>query len=297
MKTREVAVALLVIATLTACSGSRSQYGGFKVGKPYQVAGVTYTPEVDYSYNEVGIASWYGPGFHGNDTANGAEFNTHKMTAAHKTLPLPCYVSVTNLDNGRSAVVLVNDRGPFVEGRIIDLSKAAAQKLGVIGTGTARVRVQFLKDETENLWSSLGVLPQARRYAKGSIAQQEYAVRNPQYEEEYAVRSSRFAEKPAKKKDDINTIIASNLSPVSSAQASEPIVYIQAGAFGIEQNALSAADKLTEVGATNVEPVMSGDRRLYRLKVGPFSSAAEARKALDFVKSVGLSDARMITNY
>ncbi|HEX9446391.1 MAG TPA: septal ring lytic transglycosylase RlpA family protein, partial [Dongiaceae bacterium] len=102
----------------------------YKIGKPYQVDGVWYYPKTDMDYDETGIASWYGPGFHGQYTANGEVYDQNGLTAAHKTLPLPSMVRVTNLDNGRSIVVRVNDRGPFVNGRIVDLTRRDAQLLG-----------------------------------------------------------------------------------------------------------------------------------------------------------------------
>ncbi len=131
-------------------SGSASQ-GQFKVGKPYNVAGRTYFPEESYSYDETGIASWYGPGFHGGKTANGEDYNQTELTAAHRTLQLPALVRVTNMENGRSVVVRVNDRGPFARGRIIDVSERAANLLKMKGSGTARVRVQVLAEESRLL--------------------------------------------------------------------------------------------------------------------------------------------------
>jgi rare lipoprotein A len=115
---------------------------GVKIGRPYQVFGVTYYPSDDRGYDEKGIASWYGPTFHAKATANGETYNQEDLTAAHKTLPMPSWVEVTNLDNGRSLVVRINDRGPFVEGRIIDLSRRSAELLGVERPGLARVRVK-----------------------------------------------------------------------------------------------------------------------------------------------------------
>ena len=119
--------------------------GHRKTGKPYQIAGQWYYPlQSAAGYDQTGVASWYGRDFHGKKTANGETYNMHAMSAAHKTLPLPTMVRVTNLDNGRSVVVRVNDRGPFVKSRIIDLSYAAARALGYDRKGTARVRVQAL---------------------------------------------------------------------------------------------------------------------------------------------------------
>ena len=113
------------------------------------MSGNWYYPKEDYSYDETGIASWYGQGFHGEKTANGEIFNKDELTAAHKTLPLPTLARVTNLDNGRSIVVRINDRGPFSGARIIDVSQRAAQLLGFEAQGTAKVRVQVLADESK----------------------------------------------------------------------------------------------------------------------------------------------------
>ncbi len=119
--------------------------GEVKVGAPYRVNGRWYRPVAQAAgYDETGIASWYGRKFHGRKTANGERFDMYAMTAAHKTLPLPTMVRVTNLENGRSVIVRVNDRGPFVKNRLIDLSWAAARALGFDRKGTARVRVQTL---------------------------------------------------------------------------------------------------------------------------------------------------------
>lgn len=123
----------------------------YKVGTPYEVAGQWYYPAEDYGYREEGIASWYGPGFHGKRTANGEVYDMNALTAAHKTLPMPSVVNVTNLENGRALKVRINDRGPFVEGRIIDLSRRAAQLLDVEKKGTARVRVEIIPDDSLTL--------------------------------------------------------------------------------------------------------------------------------------------------
>lgn len=112
--------------------------------RPYQVGGRWYTPRYDPDYDEKGIASWYGEQFHNRTTANGEVFDMDRVTAAHKTLPLPCIVEVTDLDTGKKIRVRVNDRGPFVNGRIIDLSKGAAKKLGTYQRGVARVRVRYI---------------------------------------------------------------------------------------------------------------------------------------------------------
>ncbi|GMV05325.1 MAG: hypothetical protein AMXMBFR53_16040 [Gemmatimonadota bacterium] len=123
----------------------RSPYGNMA---EYQVFGRTYrTLESAEGYREEGVASWYGEEFHGRSTSSGEPYDMYAMSAAHRTLPLPSFVEITNLDNGRRVVVRVNDRGPFHGGRLIDVSYAAAHRLGMLGRGTARVRVRALVPE------------------------------------------------------------------------------------------------------------------------------------------------------
>src|SRR5437764_1486260 len=118
--------------------------GAYRVGKPYIVAGRIYVPEEDVNYREEGTASWYGDDFHGRLTANGEVFDMGALTAAHPTLPMPCYARVTNLSNGKSLIVRVNDRGPYHGNRLIDVSNQAAELLEFKGNGVARVRVEYV---------------------------------------------------------------------------------------------------------------------------------------------------------
>jgi rare lipoprotein A len=145
----------LIAASLAACASApkpqlgaggepTSRYAGHKVGKPYQVKGVWYYPKDQPNYDEIGIASWYGEQFHNHYTADGEIFDMGMPSAAHKTLPLPSLVEVTNLANGRTVIVRVNDRGPFVEGRVIDMSRAAAEELGFVAQGVTKVRVRYI---------------------------------------------------------------------------------------------------------------------------------------------------------
>ena len=132
-------------------SGAQETGGTYKVGNPYTVSGVRYYPREDFRLVETGIASWYGPNFHGKRTANGEIYNQNDLTAAHRTLQMPSLVRVTNLENGRSVVVRINDRGPFKRGRVIDVSRKAAELLGFIGNGTARVRLEVLEKESRQI--------------------------------------------------------------------------------------------------------------------------------------------------
>ena len=135
---------LVLLAALTAC-GSRhhgpavAQRGFYKVGNPYTIDGVTYVPMEEFRHTETGVASWYGPGFHGKYTANGEVYDQSDHTAAHRTLQMPCVLRVTNLDNGQSTIVRVNDRGPYARSRILDVSRAAAQELGMKRCRNSRI--------------------------------------------------------------------------------------------------------------------------------------------------------------
>jgi rare lipoprotein A len=124
-------------------AGSAKSAGTYKLGKPYTIRGRWYVPTEDPNYDRSGVASWYGPDFQGKKTANGETYDMNALSAAHTTLPLPSYVYVTNLANGRTILVRVNDRGPYVQGRIIDLSKAAARALGTEANGIGHVRVRY----------------------------------------------------------------------------------------------------------------------------------------------------------
>jgi rare lipoprotein A len=118
--------------------------GTYRVGKPYTVGGRVYVPEEDDKYRQEGLASWYGDDFHGRQTANGEVFDMGSLTAAHPTLPMQCYARVTNLSNGKSLIVRVNDRGPYHGNRLIDVSNKAAELLDFKGNGVARVRVEYV---------------------------------------------------------------------------------------------------------------------------------------------------------
>lgn len=139
---------LIFLASCASTERSASYRPHYKVGKPYEVAGKWYHPQEYQQYKNTGVASWYGKPFHGRATANGEVYNQNSLTAAHPTLPLPSVVRVTNLENGRSVILRVNDRGPFAKGRIIDVSSQAAKVLGFYEQGTARVKVELLPNES-----------------------------------------------------------------------------------------------------------------------------------------------------
>ena len=169
--------ALLAVFVLGGCAGkapSRSRLPATQ--RPYTVKGVTYTPlSSAQGFREEGLASWYGPGFHGCRTSSGEIYDQYQPTCAHKLLPMHTMVRVTNVGNGRSVVLRVNDRGPFVSGRVVDLSRSAARELGVYGPGTARVRLEVV-GEVPGL-TPAGELPGPFFVQVGAFVRQENAER------------------------------------------------------------------------------------------------------------------------
>jgi rare lipoprotein A len=152
--------------------------GHYKVGTKYKIKGKTYKPYPVSRYNKVGMASWYGSryGFHGKKTANGDIYNKNLLTAAHKTLPMPSLVKVTNLKNGKSLIVMVNDRGPYTKNREIDVSEKAAALLGFRKAGTAKVRVQYLHSETQKFLTAMGIKRKEGARAKKSLTNSKCTV-------------------------------------------------------------------------------------------------------------------------
>lgn len=177
---------------LSGCSSNQSLYrklskedkgnnhykGHYKIGNEYRVNGKTYKPCKDKEYDEVGMASWYGSrhGFHGKKTANGDLYNKKMLTAAHRTLPMPSIVKVTNLANNKSLMVMVNDRGPFRKDRIIDLSEAAADALGFKQKGVAKLRVQYMSSETKEFLNNIKLTPKHGAKSKKKVANAKCSV-------------------------------------------------------------------------------------------------------------------------
>ena len=164
---------------LAGCAGSEPRVAGghyrpghpsYKVGAPYQINGVWYYPKIDYNYDETGVASWYGEAFDRQVTANGEIFDLNELTAAHRTLPLPSIVEVTNLQNGRQMTLRVNDRGPYAQNRILDVSRRAAQLLGFERSGTTPVHVRILRED------SIRVAEAAKRGSTGDVVLAAAAV-------------------------------------------------------------------------------------------------------------------------
>ena len=265
--------------------------------QPYQVGGIWYVPHEQPSYDERGLASWYGDAFNMKATADGEVFDMNQFSAAHTTLPLPSMVEVTNLDNGRKLVVRVNDRGPFVGGRVIDLSRAAARELGYDRAGIAHVRVRYVGP------APLAGPGSGVRYAKALPATLgPMSARRPADEdifEEAALTPPAATPLVARPE----AVSVSTLAPLPSARAAafaDPpaaatqAYRIQAGAFSDQDNARRAAAQLAAAGTATIEPMEKGGMTLYRVILPGPADEAEAFAMRDKVAGIGFADARVL---
>lgn len=296
MRIRSIALAALLALGLAACASGPpepKQASAVRVGKPYQIKGRWYQPAYQPDYDEVGIASWYGAYFHGRPTANGERFDKDEISAAHKTLPLPSIVKVTNLENGRAMEIRVNDRGPFVGERIIDLSEGAARALGFRENGLAKVRVQFVRLDGE----LRDPLPEARTLVAASDPPEPRRAARPEI-----VTAALPAPEPAPPPPAVRRAPsppAPQARPIPVADASPPLpacrlppgpLFVQVGAFADP----AEADRLRRSFAgerAELQPVFRGDRALVRLRVGPMPDAARAMAVLAEAKRLGAAEA------
>lgn len=265
-------------------------YGNFKAN-PYTVMGKTYYPIRDSRrYVATGIASWYGTKFHGQATANGEAYDLYGMTAAHKTLPLPSYVRVTNLDNGKSVILRVNDRGPFYSDRIIDLSFAAAKKLGYAESGTARVKVEGI--DPHEWWAAQGrpvpmVLAQPKMASQGAPAVAEPVAAAPsQPIEQYTPPPAQHAAAVLPVQIDVKK----NATPAASG------LYLQVAAFANPDAAELLKAKLSQTVPAKVfiSSVVRNQQILHRVRLGPVETQAEAQQLQDSVRLANLGDPALV---
>ena len=260
----------------------RSRYGNppfyDEFGKRY------YVLSSSVGYWERGVASWYGPGFHKERTSTGEPYDMYGMTAAHKTLPLPAYVRVTNLENGRSVVVRVNDRGPFVGNRIIDLSYTAAAKLDMLRNGTAMVDVRAIDPSAPPPIVTASARPAASSGAASAAAA--------------LVMAPPAAAAPTAPTAATSDVAAA--SPVPGAAAAghaftRPVLFVQAGAFADPANAQRLADKLRRghYGTVFVRDDRIAGRRMYRVRIGPVPDVAEFDRVVAALERAGIGDAHL----
>ena len=282
-----------------------------RLGSPYQVGNVTYTPTDAAAYDEVGYASWYGAELQGRNTANGEVFLPSAVTAAHKTLPMPSYAEVTSLDTGRTILVRINDRGPFANDRLIDLSEGAAKQLGIANQGVSGVRVRKINppeqeramlrngqsassriDTPESLLKvlrdKLGKMPKptAKSGPAKPVPVKPGAATPPQPKPDTTsdgrfVREGASAAKPSAKP---SAKPAPKPAPVQVAAAG---YVVQIAAFSVRARADDLARKL------GARVVTSADGRLFRVRFGPFATEAEGQRALSDAQKRGYPQARL----
>ncbi len=273
----------------------------YKVGQPYQIGGEWYYPHEDYSYDETGIASWYGADFHEHRTANGEMFNKDELTAAHKTLPLPTLARVTNLDNGKSIVVRINDRGPFSGARIIDMSQRSAQLLGFEQQGTAKVRVTVLADESKAIADAM------RHYGGTTVASAAPVAATapaPAAEQQYASAST--APVQTETLEPVHTTPATHAQLLTTQPVPEVVqlpvttahnqLFVQAGAFTVQENAQKLQQTLSSLGPSSISTIIINGKTFYRVRVGPAANVPAADALLKKVKESGIAAARTVVD-
>jgi rare lipoprotein A len=276
--------------------------------KSYVVFGKRYhTLTSSEGYDARGIASWYGPKFNHRRTSSGEKYDMYAMTAAHKTLPLPTYVRVTNLDNGRTAVVKVNDRGPFYANRLIDLSYAAARKLGIVAAGTAPVDVRAIDpahprpDASFLVSKSLPhVVPRGPRSELGIATSSDQSdVRRGKASDRSEPKIAHVRAKAATKvaadatKPEPRVAAASRRGVLS---ASTQAVYLQVGAFGRRSNAEHLRERLLEHLAEHVlvSTTDKDNRLLYKVHIGPLYSHAKAKRVSQKLLALGFTQPEVV---
>lgn len=258
---------------------------GVKLGGPYEVFGRIYVPEDDRGYDRQGLASWYGPGFHGARTANGETYDREGLTAAHPTLPMPSWVEVTNLENGRQVVVRVNDRGPFVDGRIIDLSFRAARLLGIDRTGLAPVRVRRVFPEGD--WARAAPpLPQPGGPVRSRVTMADAA---PYTRAQFAGRAPEAA--PAGPAPPAPASAGGTGHAGQGRPADAGRHWVQVAALSDRARAQSLAERLADIGPASA---LAAPRGLWRVRLGPFASLEAAGEALGRLRAGGWSEAQLV---
>ncbi|MGH8354986.1 MAG: septal ring lytic transglycosylase RlpA family protein, partial [Pseudomonas sp.] len=252
---------------------------------PYTVLGKTYYPMPDARrYQATGVASWYGTKFHGQATANGETYDLYGMSAAHKTLPLPSYVRVTNLENGKSVILRVNDRGPFYSDRIIDLSFAAAKKLGYAEVGTARVRVEGI--DPHQWWAQQG-RPVPLVLAPPQVAQaQPVAQPISAPIEEYSPPPQQHAA----------AVLPVQIDAKKNASVGASGLYLQVAAFANPDAAELLKAKLSETVSAPVfiSSVVRNQQILHRVRLGPIDTRGEVSQMQDSIRLAKLGQPTLV---
>jgi len=277
----------------------------YKVGQPYKVAGVWYYPREQPDYDETGLASWYGQDFHGKPTANGDIYDMNALTAAHKTLPMPVNVRVTNLENGRSIVLKVNDRGPFVNGRIIDVSRRGAQLLGFSGAGTAPVRVQILDGGGAG-----GAFVAARPHTSAEEKTMVAAAPSSGVSSQVlpgSVVDTKAKSAPRGKAQSAPIEIGKEPAAVAESKAGAQVefrpvpasrnMYVQVGSFRERVNAERLRGRLLRAEpGFQISPIIVEGKPFYRVRTGPLATVEIADATLARIIAAGQQGAQIVVD-
>jgi len=274
--------------------------GAYKVGSPYRINGVLYKPQEYDTYSETGIASWYGPGFHGKSTANGERFDTGELTAAHRTLPLPSLVRVTNLENGRAVFLRVNDRGPYAHGRIIDVSQKGAELLGFRSKGTARVRVELMKSESAQLAAlakkGISTKGHENKYNHSKVYAHGLPPTPPP-----TPQIRQVSAKPVPIPLDDGSTLSGHVKRgvvypdpvVEQKRVHATALLVQVGSFTGESQAQAFADKLQVFGLARVYPALVNGKSYYRVRI-PARDLQTADSLVHRLESKGYKDCLIV---
>ena len=267
--------------------------GKYHVGNAYQVAGRTWTPHEQPGYDKSGIASWYGEAFHKRKTSNGEWFDMNTLTAAHATLPLPSYAMVTNLDNGRQVIVRINDRGPFVDTRIIDLSKKAADVLGYRNKGKTHVRVKLigpapLRDSSQHMMAMNEAMNNGASLSQiaslsdnpNAAATIQVAARKPKSNYDAAAESA--------------SVQQASVAALEAMASNNAGYMVRVGVFHDFENAKNAYNQLASLGPTQIVKAVGANGPLYRVQMGPLDNKADAETALESAIASGFEGARIV---
>jgi len=297
--------------------GDRPQSEGiYKVGTPYTIKNRQYYPAETFNHTETGVASWYGPNFHGKLTANGEVFDKNELTAAHRTLQLPSIIRVTNLQNGRSLYLRVNDRGPFANNRVLDVSERAASLLGFKNQGTTRVKIEVIPDASRQVaaMAKAGqdtrgfevamnrnrMTPQTRAIVESTNTMENEGFVVPQGKPVPPVTQMTLSEPyvttPPKKpvSDEGHRIYRPSPAPVPIPASFDGRIFVQAGSFSLEQNALNYSNQLASLGPSKVYLARVNNNPFYRVRLGPYESREQADTILNQLQQSGNDNAVII---
>ncbi len=259
--------------------------GQYKIGNPYLIDGVSYFPHEDYNYSEIGMASWYGPNFNGRPTSNGEIMDADKITAAHRTLPMPSLVRVTNLENGVSLNVKINDRGPYARDRIIDLSSKAADILGIKQKGSARVKVEILPEKSKKL-KELAINSQDTNIypadvLTSSVGQTELLKKREETAESFTnMPTPIIDEKPVEEK----VVNKENYGDF----------FVQIAAYSTYEKAEDMKHKLQSIAPVKIFKAVVNGNTFYKVRLGEFNTETQATNIQNKVNNMGIKGSRII---